>query len=45
MMQPMLYKLHYLNNDLDLDDDCVDLLTETFNNAVRFIDWIQGGMK
>ena len=32
-------------NDLDLDDDCVDFLTETLNNAVRFIDWIQGGMK
>ena len=32
-------------NDLDLDDDCVDFLTETLNNAIRFIDWIQGGMK
>lgn len=31
--------------DLDLDDDCVDFLTDTLNNAVRFIDWIQAGMK
>lgn len=28
-----------------LDNDCKEYLYEILDNAVRFIDWIQGGMK
>lgn len=28
-----------------LDDDCREYLQEILSNAIRFIDWIQSGMK
>jgi hypothetical protein len=33
------------SSTLDLDEDCEAYLSEILSNAVRFIDWIQGGMK
>lgn len=32
-------------HDRELDDDCREYLYEILDNAVRFIGWIQGGMK
>ena len=28
----------------ELDADCVEYLSEILSNAVRFVEWIQGGM-
>ena len=35
---------HSLSNAA-LDEDCREYLQEILSNAIRFIDWIQSGMK
>ena len=30
---------------VEVDADCAEYLDEVLSNAVRFIDWIQSGMK
>lgn len=35
---------HSITNTV-LDEDCREYLQEILSNAIRFIDWIQGGMK
>ena len=39
------YALQGLLQRTALDEDCAEYLNEILSNAVRFIDWIQGGMK
>lgn len=37
--------LQGLIGKVEVDADCAEYLEEILSNAVRFIDWIQSGMK
>ena len=39
------YTLQSLLQRTALDEDCAEYLGDILSNAIRFIDWIQGGMK
>ena len=39
------YALQGLLQRTALDEDCAEYLGDILSNAIRFIDWIQGGMK